>query len=144
VHPLAWDDGLALAAQDHCRDTGSRGLISHEGVEGSTVRDRIARYGDVEGAVAENLSFGENQPDGYVASLFVDDGVEDRQNRFNMLNKAFTKVGIAYCPHASDYEGMVSIAYAKDFTMNGYGEREVKRRFFLRRKKSNVANNLFG
>ena len=60
LKPLKWQDGLALAAQDHCNDMGKRGKLGHKGTDGSMVWHRIARYGRVWGNVGENLSFGDS------------------------------------------------------------------------------------
>jgi len=58
MEPLKWDDGLALAARDHCEDIGSKGLVTHTGSDASEVFERIGRYGRPTGMQAENLSFG--------------------------------------------------------------------------------------
>ena len=100
MSPLTWSDGLALAAQDHCADSALRGTLSHEGGDGTRVKERVLRYGTVVGEISENLSFGKSgRPDEYVTGLFVDDGVEDRQHRYTMLNPMFNLVGVAYCAH---------------------------------------------
>ena len=56
---LKWDDYLAMAAMDHCMDTGPRGVMSHKGLNGSKVDKRLDRYGEWEGTVSENLSYGQ-------------------------------------------------------------------------------------
>jgi hypothetical protein len=54
--PLEWDDGLALSASDHCFEVGSEGK---KHVQGSTIKDRIKRYGSEIGPyTAQGLSFG--------------------------------------------------------------------------------------
>ena len=55
---LTWSDGLALAAQDHVKDTGKRGMTGHEGSDGSLFFQRMARYGTAEGHQGENISYG--------------------------------------------------------------------------------------
>ena len=42
---LIWDDGLYIAAQDHCLDAGANDLTSWRGSDGSNPGSRIARYG---------------------------------------------------------------------------------------------------
>lgn len=118
---LRWSDGLAMAAQDHCYDTGSKGVVSHDGSDGSKVWDRIDRYGKGSGTMGENLSFGKSQGDEYMISLFIDDGVKDRGHRIAIQNDKYKLVGLAYCPHNSDYTGMVAIAYATDFVLSNAG-----------------------
>jgi uncharacterized protein YkwD len=41
VDPLKWSNELAKACKEHVDDTGPKGLLSHEGANGSTVKDRI-------------------------------------------------------------------------------------------------------
>lgn len=110
-----WDDGLAIAAQDHCNDTGPKGIMSHTGTDGSKVWHRIARYGKSAGLQGENLSFGSTTAIDYMMSLFIDDGVRDRGHRSNVWNTQFHKTGIASCDHKSEYKHMVVIVYADAF-----------------------------
>ena len=49
---------MAKAARDHCNDIGPKGKISHVGSDGSQPWERIERYGEWGGEVAENISFG--------------------------------------------------------------------------------------
>jgi uncharacterized protein YkwD len=44
IPKLKWDDGLALSARDHCKDSGINGFKSHKGTDGSMVRDRVNIY----------------------------------------------------------------------------------------------------
>lgn len=139
LHKLRWSDGLALAAQDHCEDTGSKGVVSHDGTDGSKVWDRMERYGDPQGTMGENLSFGKSRGDEYMLGLFIDDGVEDRGHRTAIQHPSYNLVGIAYCPHNSQYENMVAIAYSSDFKISAYGQSEIEKRFDERRSNSNVS-----
>ena len=127
-----------MAAQDHCTDTGDKGIVSHDGSDGSKVWDRMGRYGQASGTMGENLSFGKSRGDEYMTSLFIDDGVANRGHRNAIQRKNYFKVGIAYCSHKSVYDGMVAIAYATDYVVNERGKREIERRFKSRREGSNV------
>lgn len=49
---------MADAARDHAEDIGPKGIAGHEGSDGSTMQDRIERYGDWSGYIGENISFG--------------------------------------------------------------------------------------
>lgn len=46
IPPLHWEDGLALAARDHCLDMGLGGYISDVGTDGSTSEERALRYAE--------------------------------------------------------------------------------------------------
>ncbi len=39
-----WNDALALAANDHCKDSGNKVFESHIGSDQSTVTDRVNKY----------------------------------------------------------------------------------------------------
>lgn len=58
LRALKWNDYLALAAQDHCRDQGPRGITGHGGTDGSSPFSRIKRYGEWGGSAAENIAYG--------------------------------------------------------------------------------------
>ena len=82
LSPLKWDNGLYLAARDHCKDAGPRGKVSHTGSDGTEVWDRLKRYGSGPHYMGENLSFGEHlSGDQYLLALYIDDGVMDRGHR---------------------------------------------------------------
>ena len=83
--PLAWSDGLAASAYDHCSDIGGRGVASHNGKNGSSPFDRIARYGKASGMEGENISFGSNTAKAIIMDLFVDDGVRNRGHRNSLM-----------------------------------------------------------
>lgn len=57
---MKWDDSLAVAARDHANDIGPKGIVGHSGSDGSTMTDRIERYGEWMGHVGENISFGQS------------------------------------------------------------------------------------
>jgi uncharacterized protein YkwD len=41
AEPLRWSEEMAKAAKEHVEDTGPKGLLSHEGSSGCTVKDRL-------------------------------------------------------------------------------------------------------
>lgn len=63
LDPLEWEEGLALAARDHCNDIGPKGALTHIGTDDTTPFDRTAKYavchvGGKEGDFGESLYFG--------------------------------------------------------------------------------------
>jgi uncharacterized protein YkwD len=54
---LEWSEGLNLAAADHCRDLGPKGLFGHFGTDESSPFDRISKYGKPGWWRGENLAF---------------------------------------------------------------------------------------
>ncbi|HRN53059.1 MAG TPA: hypothetical protein PK788_06150, partial [Gemmatimonadaceae bacterium] len=55
IAPLTWEDGLWRAAGDHVRDQGPRGSTGHSGNDGSSMGQRISRYGQWQSTAAENI-----------------------------------------------------------------------------------------
>lgn len=78
--------GLTLAARDHCYDIGPSGGASHLGTDGSSMADRIEKYGIWHRAISENISFNEITGRNIVLQLIIDDGNETRSHRKNIFN----------------------------------------------------------
>ena len=57
LEPLRANRELSKAAKDHATDIGSKGLSSHEGSDGTGISDRVEKYIEWDGALAENLDF---------------------------------------------------------------------------------------
>lgn len=55
---MTWSKGLECAARDHVKDTGPKGVTGHTGTDGSSMSDRIERYGEWDVTVGENISYG--------------------------------------------------------------------------------------
>ena len=105
--PLKYDERLFNAANDHLKDIGSKGILSHEGTDGSSVSDRIERYSEWEGLCVENIEFGGKTAVDIIISLLVDDGFIERPHRKNMFSKEVKYFGIAVGDHKES--GVVTI-----------------------------------
>ena len=99
MNELVWSDYLAMAAEDHCRATGLSGVVGHKGLSSSEPWDRLDRYGEWTGTVSENLAYGNIGGEEFMVELFIDDGVDDKLHRKNILNPLFKQTGMAVCPH---------------------------------------------
>jgi uncharacterized protein YkwD len=111
---LIFSRGLSHAAADHVRDTGRRGLTGHRGADGSDFQTRIGRYGVWSGSSAENIVYGLNSAREAVIEQLIDYGVADRGHRVNLLNPAWSYVGIACGPHKV-YGTMCVMDFAADY-----------------------------
>jgi hypothetical protein len=87
--PLKLSKGLTQAARDHCYDIGPQGGASHVGTDGSTMTDRIEKYGRWHRAISENISFSETSGRSIVLQFLVDDGNESRSHRKNIFNPEY-------------------------------------------------------
>ena len=96
---LIWSDLLFNSAKDHSDDVGSNGLIGHLGSDSSTLRERIERYADWKGSIAENIYYGDSKPLEIVILFLIDEGIEDRGHRRNILNGNFQYTGVSVSSH---------------------------------------------
>ena len=78
--------GLTIAARDHCFDIGPIGGASHMGTDGSTMAERIEKYGAWHRAISENISFSEVTGKNIVLQFIIDDGNQSRSHRKNIFN----------------------------------------------------------
>jgi len=106
--------GLSQAAKDHVADTGPKGTVSHTGTDGSSMDQRINRYGTWGGGAGENISYGFNAARDIIIQLLIDDGVEGRGHRKNIMNKNSKYVGVAVGTH-SVYRYMCVQDFANDY-----------------------------
>ena len=107
--------GMSAAAQGHTDECGPVGHLGHDGVNGSTMDSRISDNGEWAGGIGENISYGCNTAEDVVVQLLVDDGVETRGHRRNILNPDFHVIGSGFGPH-SEMEFMCCITFATMFT----------------------------
>jgi len=91
--------GMCLAAADHVRDTGPKGVTGHAGADNSTPAQRLSRYGQWLKASGESIAYGTTDARRIVLQLIIDDGVPSRSHRHALFNPAFRVTGIHIGPH---------------------------------------------
>lgn len=119
--------GLSLAARDHVKSQGPSGQTGHTGNDGSTIVDRLNRFGTWGGAYGENIEYGNVTAREIVMQLIIDDGVLNRGHRLNIFSPNFTLVGVHCGPHLS-YGQMCVQNFAGSYRENpsGSGKRKMK------------------
>ena len=113
VCKLNYNEHISLACKDHVHDIGVKGLTTHEGSDGKNISDRIEKYCEWDGELAENLDFGFKDPENIILNLLIDDGVKERNQRYNLFHPSFKYIGVGVGSHR-DYGICAVIGYAKD------------------------------
>lgn len=106
--------GMSLAARDHVKDTGPRGISGHNGADGSKPFDRMNRHGKWLKTAGENISYGNDEGRAVIIQLIVDDGVPSRGHRVNIFNERFEVIGIS-CGQHKVYTTMCVQTFAGDY-----------------------------
>jgi len=114
LSPLKPSKGLSLAADDHVKDTGPKGIVGHGGSDKSTAQQRCCRGGRWLKTVGENIAYGHRDAREIVIQLIVDDGVKGRGHRENIFTSVFRVVGIATGSHRK-YGTMCVMDFAGGF-----------------------------
>lgn len=109
---------LTLSAREMTKDQGATTQIGHVGSSGSTMPERILRHGNWRSSLAENISYGYNNPGEIVITLLIDDGVYDRAHRLNLLNNKFDRIGISIGAHRR-----YNVMCVMDFAAGYHGNR---------------------
>lgn len=115
--PFRTSMGMSMAARDHVQDQGAAGATGHQGNDGSTLTERINRYGTGDGYFAEGIEYGSNTAQDVVRNLVIDDGVVSRGHRKQIFEPIYKFTGVA-CGNHANYDNMCVITYAREYTDN--------------------------
>ena len=115
--PLAFSDGIAMAAAEHVAEQAGGGF-GHLGSGRSDPGERMNRHGIWSGRWGENISYGKSTARDIVIALIVDDGLRGRKHRKNIFNPDFNVAGAAVGPHTR-YRTICSIDFAGGYVEGG-------------------------
>ena len=118
VQELIYSKEMSLSCKDLVNDIGPKGLVTHEGTEIKNIYNRLEKYCDWDGVIAENLDFGFKIPENIIMNMIIDDGDENRYQRKNLFYPDFKYVGIGVGPHR-DYGICVVIEYSYNIREKG-------------------------
>ena len=113
VKELTYSESLSKAALDHANDIGKQGLHSHEGSNDSLLSDRIEKYTEWDGAIAESLQFCYKNAENIIMSLIIDDGSNEKHQRENLFSEEFQYIGIGCAKHKA-FKLCTVLNYAKN------------------------------
>ena len=144
VKELQYSESLSKSALDHANDIGKQGTHNHEGTNGSLLSDRIEKYTEWDGAIAESLQFCYKNPENIIMSLIIDDGSNEKHQRENLFSEEFQYIGIGCAKHKT-FKLCTVFNYAKNLYPIGEEPPE-KIEFdqnYLQNKKSDKELNPF-
>lgn len=95
--PLSLNYRLSSAAQTHTQNMAFQDFVSHTGVDGSTVGQRVSATGYKWSLVAENIAAGYQ-----TATDVVQGWIDSPGHRENLLNPDVTEIGVGYYFLAGD------------------------------------------
>lgn len=113
--PVTGNILLEKAAIDHANDISIHNTVTHDGSDGSKLKDRVERYARRDGLTGENIDCGNIDGISIIMALLIDDGVPDRGHRANCMNPEYTMIGAALAGHPT-YETCCVIDLAKALT----------------------------
>ena len=99
--PLRWNDTLAQASRLHAEDMARHSYASHDGSDGATLEQRVARAGYRYRATGENIAAGQMTPEDAVASW-----IRSPSHCANLMNPAYTEMGVAFAVNTASEMGV--------------------------------------
>ena len=113
--PLSPSTGLSLSAQSHVKDQGAVGTTGHKGSNNSLIEQRVKAFGTWQGAIGENLTYGNESARERVLTWLIDDGFASRGHRKRLLSSDYKVAGLSCGPHP-EFGTMCCLTLAGGFT----------------------------
>ena len=111
--PLVASNGLSLAAMSHVKDQANTGNTGHRGATGM-IEERVKPYGRWQGAIGENICYGNDSARERLMTWLIDDGFPSRGHRRRLLGNEFQVAGIS-CGSHPQYNAMCVLTLAGGF-----------------------------
>jgi hypothetical protein len=111
---LTRSPGLTRSARAYAYQLGHETSLGRGNDDSITLHGRLDAYGRVSGMFAENVGAVYRDARLMLLELFVDDGVETRVHRYNMIGSMFRVVGVGCAPHPS-YEVVCVMDFAESY-----------------------------
>lgn len=111
---LTRSPGLTGAARAYAYQLGHARKLDRGSDDSITLHGRMDAYGRVNGMFAENVGAVYRDARLMLLELFVDDGVEMRVHRYNMIGPMFRVVGVGCAPHPT-YDVVCVMDFAESY-----------------------------
>lgn len=92
---VEWSEGLFKIADAHAADVSSTGNFSHTGSDGSSLVQRVARFGSYTGYVGEAITTYDESARVIILQWLIDDGNQRRGHRKILLHPEVRLSGIS-------------------------------------------------
>lgn len=113
--PLTTSAGLSLSAEAHVKDQSGTGTTGHKGTDNSLIEQRVKPFGNWQGAIGENLAYGNESARERVLTWLIDDGFASRGHRKRLLSSDYKVAGLSCGPHP-EFGTMCCLTLAGGFT----------------------------
>src|SRR2546428_14004833 len=107
--------GLCLAAATHVKDQSGTGATGHKGADRTFIEERVKPFGTWQGAIGENLTYGNDSARERVLTWLIDDGFATRGHRKRLLSSDYKVAGLSCGPHP-EFGTMCCLTLAAGFT----------------------------
>ena len=112
--PLKPSKELTQAARGHAETQVVTDQLGHKGVDGSTPAERMQNYGMFM-ATAENIFYCVDTARNTVVKFLIDDGVDSRGHRKNIMNKRYNIAGVGYAECEENRRDECVIDFAQSY-----------------------------
>ena len=112
--PLMTSNGLSLAAMTHVKDQSSSGGTGHRSGNSNMIEDRVKPFGRWQGAIGENICYGNDSARERLLTWLIDDGFPSRGHRRRLLATEYQVAGIS-CGSHPQYSAMCVLTLAGGF-----------------------------
>lgn len=112
--PLKPSKELTQAARDHAESQVVTDQLGHTGVDGSTPSERMQNYG-IFMATAENIFYCVDTARNTVVKFLIDDGVDSRGHRKNIMNRKYNIAGVGYAECEENRRDECVIDFAQSY-----------------------------
>jgi uncharacterized protein YkwD len=97
--PLNMSAGLCLAAATHVKDQSASGTTGHKGADSTFIEERVKPFGNWQGGIGENLTYGNSSARKRVLTWLIDDGFASRGHRMRIMSENYRVAGVSCGPH---------------------------------------------
>jgi uncharacterized protein YkwD len=112
--PLSASQGLSLAALSHVKDQSSSGATGHKGSDSTFIEQRVQPFGNWQGGIGENLTYGDESARERLLTWLIDDGFASRGHRNRLMSENYKVAGVS-CGAHPEYRQMCVVTLAGGF-----------------------------